>query len=390
MKIAQVVSTPPFAWETGGGARVTYEISKALSRHGHEVQLLTLDLQNSNLNLTGKGYCKETIDGIDVYKFRHLGKNYTKKNKIFVSPDLIRYLKHNIESYDVVHLQDLISFQAVGTSYYCKKNHVPYVLTTHGSVPWLLGRRLPNKLYSNIGRWVCDNAAMVLALNDTEVELYKRIGIESSKITVIPNGINVSDYTHLPDAGMFKSKYRIPSNDKIILYLGRVHESKGIDLLVDSFKEIAKKRNDVKLVIAGPDDGFLSRLIDSVDLSDINDSVIFTGYISHEDKLAALRDAAVLVIPKFTGFPVTFLESCICGTPIVTTNAGDCLDWVKNAGYVVKYDKRQMAQVLTCILDDPSLRQTLGENAWKLAKTEFNYEIIIGEIEKIYISCISM
>ena len=74
------------------------------------------------------------------------------------------------------------------------------------------------------------------------------MGIYEDKVTILPNGIQVSKY---PDfkKGEFREKYRYTDKDRIILYIGRIHESKGLDYLAKSFNEIRKVKNDVELVL---------------------------------------------------------------------------------------------------------------------------------------------
>jgi Glycosyltransferase len=205
------------------------------------------------------------------------------------------------------------------------------------------------------------------------------------KIEVIPNGVDLSIYSKLPKKGEFKKKYGVAEYEKIILYLGRIHKSKGINMLVESFLSIKNRLNNVKLVIVGPDDGFLDVLIKQIHYSDIAGDVIFTGPLHGLNKIEAYVDADLFVTPSFSGFPLTFLESCICGTPIITTNKIEELDWINgNVGFVVGYSSDQISEIILKILDDDGLLSKLSINSVCFVKENFGWDKISESVERLY------
>lgn len=115
----------------------------------------------------------------------------------------------------------------------------------------------------------------MFALSKKEVEQYKAMGVPDDKITVIPNGIDLSEYEDLPPRGKFRAKYGISEDRKIILYLGRIHKIKGIDFLIEAYANLVKNKfNDALLVIAGPDDGCLRKLQALIKALRIEDNVL--------------------------------------------------------------------------------------------------------------------
>jgi len=112
---------------------------------------------------------------------------------------------------------------------------------------------------------------------------------------------------------------------------------------------------------------------------------VFTGFISSEDKLMALVDADVFVTPSFYGFPMTFLESCAVGTPIVTTSLGDTLEWIDgNIGYVTRPTPRDLAEAIYRITSDDELRRKFSRNCIKVMISNFSLEKVIERLEKLY------
>ena len=213
------------------------------------------------------------------------------------------------------------------------------------------------------------------------------MGVPQEKIELIPNGIDLSEYGNLPPKNSFKKKYGIRSSEKIVLYLGRIHKTKGIDLLLKAYAYLINniKFKDAVLVIAGPDDGFLAEAKALASSLGISSSVIFTGFISSKDKLKALVDADVFVTPLFYGFSLTFLEACATGTPIVTTTLGDTLEWINgNIGYVTLPNHRDLAKAIYTIISNNELRGKFSKNCLNILRDKFSLEKIVYTIENLY------
>jgi len=385
MKILQVISTPPFAWETGGCARVAFGLSRGLARIGHEVKILTTDLYKSDARWSSNGKL-EIIDGVEILRFKDVNHTIAWKKKIYISPGIINYLRKNITQFDIVHLHDLISIQAIATSRYCEKFNKKYFLTTHGSIPWTQKNNLINRIYLNFfGKKILSRATKVLTLNETEANICHSMGIKKDNIEILPNGIDLSEYSQIPKRGNLKGLMGIDNKNKIILYLGRIHRSKGLSLLVEAAKIIFTDYDDFTIVFIGPDDGYGQDLRKKIDTLGLSGKVVFTGFLPENEKYSALLDADVFVTPLFTGFPITFIESLICGTPILTTNEGDSLGWIDgNVGFVTEYTPEELAKGILKILLNEELLYEFRKNAEYLVRNRFNWDRIAEETERLY------
>lgn len=389
LNILRVISTPPFAWATGGPARGAFDLSKEMVKQGHFVTILTSDLYKPDERYPINN--PEWIEGVRIIRYKYISDWLAWGNKIYISPGMIRYLKNNLNEYDLVHLQDLISFQAVAASNYCKKYKVPYILTSHGSIHWLMKKSFMNQFYYRLaGSKILKNADKVIAYTPFELEQYKNVGIDEKKINVIPSGIDLSKYLNLPKKGKFRKKFGISENQKIILYLGRIHEIKGIDILIRTFKDIITDFDNVKLIIAGPDDGYLSQSKELLDKLDIVQNVLFTGPIYGKEKLSAYVDADVFVLSsKYESFGNVVLESLACGTPVVITENCAIAGLMAKGSIVVGYDQEKLKNAILKILENEQLRETIGNDGKKFIKETFSFQKIIPEVEKLYNSVIS-
>ena len=382
MKILQVIPAFYPAMAYGGTVAASYHLSRELARRGHEVTVYTSDSLD-------KYHRQKTriseIDGIKAYYFKNLSNRLAWDRLVF-TPGMRLQLSKDIRNFDIIHLHGARSFQNIPAHHYAKKYSIPYVLQAHGSLPRIIKKQRLKKIFDiSFGYKILRDATKVIALTRTEVEQYKEMGVDEDKIEIVPNGIDMSEYENLPKRGEFRRKYLISDDEKIILYLGRIQESKGIDLLVKAFADLIKGLDDVRLVIVGPDDGYRSALEGLIQVLKVNDKVLFTGFVSNEEKMTALVDADVFVTPSFSGFPITFLEACACGTPIITTNNGDELDWVDGkVGYVVGYNKDQLRDAIIKVLSDEGLRRRFGQMGRRSVRGKFSWDKVVGKVEVVY------
>jgi len=384
MKILQV--TPFFKplWESGGVARVAYDISRNLHENGHEITVYTTNRSIYPNDLpTNRMTC---VDGMNVYYFENLRKYIPSMTPPVVPYRMPTVARREIAQFDVIHIHDHRTLLTVIASHYAMKHGVPYVLQAHGALPQDTGSTRMKRLFDLFwAKKVILGAEGVIALNETEAEHYRELGVDDDRIAIIPNGIDLAEYPDLPVRGNFRATWGISDHAKIVLYLGRLDPTKGIDILIRSFAVVAREFDDAVLVLVGGNMGYDEGFKEQVRLLGLDDRVIFTGFVSKEDKMAAFTDADVFVTPSFTGFPITFLESCLCGTPIVTTGRGDLLTWIEDTvGYTTRYTPEALAGAIMHLLADDTLRARFGEKAKDLIRTKYNWQAIVREVEALY------
>jgi len=375
---------PAFAY--GGTVNVSYNLCKELVKRGHDVTVYTSDTIDEHKRHLQRYSIQE---GIKIHYFKNLSNSLAWR-RFFFYPGLIIALKNNIQRFDVIHLHDLRNFQNIVAVYYAKKFGKPYVLQAHGALPHLSHRGMMKEVFDRLfGKNILDNLSKALALNQTEYEQYVSMGVPRERIVIFPNGLNRSE--PIPRSrGEFKKKNGIDPNERIILYVGRIHKTKGLDILLRAFAIVNKTEKDTLLVLIGPDDDFKDELDRLAERLKIQDRIRFLGFVSSHDKYAAYADSEVFATPKYSGFPITFLEACASGLPIVTTTAGDTLEWIHdNVGLVAENDEEQIAASLIRILSDPSLRKRYGERGKALVTDEFNWDSIVERLEDIYSDVIS-
>lgn len=382
MKILQVISTFYPALAFGGAVRVAYDISKEMAKRGHEVEVYTTNAfdQSRNFRPSSK---EQVMNGFKVTYF----DNIVRPSNIFFSPEMLEALRKNLGKFDIIHTHFGRQPYDNLIEYYAQKYDYPYVLHAHGCLSHLTGRRSLKQMYDILfGRRILRKASAVIALNQLEALQYRNMGVSNEKIIIIPNGIDLSEYSHLPTKGSFKKKYGIREDAKIVLYLGRVHRTKGIDLLIRAHASIVNStKQNIVLIIAGPDDGYSDEGKSLAASLGISNLVTFTGFISNDVKVDALVDAEVFVTPSFQGFPMTFLEACAVGLPIVTTTLGDVLEWIDgNVGHATAPTYYDLAKAIGDIISDDKLHNHLSKNCVETVRSNFSIEKTVDSLERIY------
>jgi glycosyltransferase involved in cell wall biosynthesis len=383
MKILQVTNFFKPSWESGGPARVVYEISKQLVQRGHEVTVYTTDGFKSRVN------CEKNkpvdVDGIKTYYFRNLSLSTASIN-LPIPYHMPAVVRKEISRFDIIHIHEYRTITGSIVWHYAKKCNIPVLLQAHGSLVSTDGKVLFKKSYDTFyGSNLLKSIKKCIALNETEKQQYIQMGVCKENIEIIPNGINLLEYETLPERGIFRKKYGIKDDEKIVLYVGRIHKSKGIDLLINSFSNVVDNLGSSKLILVGPDDGYKKELEHLVKSLNIDSDVLFTGFVSPEERIQAFVDADVFVTPNFSGFPITFVEACACGLPIITSDEGDKLDWIHNqVGYVTNYDVDFLRKAIDKIIKNNDIRNLFSKNCKNAVREKFNWDKITNKIEFIY------
>jgi glycosyltransferase involved in cell wall biosynthesis len=266
----------------------------------------------------------------------------------------------------------------------------PYVLSPHGELEYgaeTLDFFVLRRLFDNaFGKKLLLNASAVFALTEFEKDQLVKMGVQEEKIETVPNGVDPQDFSNPPPRGYFKSLFKLNNDDEIILYIGRLHALKGLDILIKAFS-LLRERKSLKLVLAGPDDGMLKSLVRLVTDLQLNDKVLFTGSLNRRMVHAVLNDAIAVVCPSFQeGFGLVLIEAAMTGKPVVVTDYPSMAFVEKGRfGLTVKYGNLlQLKEAMEKLLDNPLLSHELGQNGRKYVNDNFSWSMISARIETIY------
>ena len=387
MKILHVVPSFAPCFSHGGVVNASYEIAKKQVENGHDVTVYTTDSCSERLKF--KDNYNVNVDGIKVFYFKNLSNSIKNKLTIDTPVSSIPHIRKTISNFDIIHIHEHRHSLAIATHRYARKNSVPYVLQAHGSVlPFFQKEKLKEIFDKMWGFDILHDASKVFALTEIEKEQYLKMGVKDENIEIVPLGINLKEYENLPPKGNFKAKYGLRKDEKLILFLGRIHEIKGLDLLIKSFNEISN--DNVKLAIVGGDYGFKGELEKLIGEYGLNEKVVFPGVLTGEAKKEALVDCDIFVMPsRYESFTTSGLEAMACSKPLILTKNNHIHTWVEgNSGLTCDFKKEELAKCINTLLDDETLCTTLGKQGRELIENRYDWNKVEAKIESIYENCI--
>ena len=386
MKILHVTKYFYPAISFGGPIQCTYNLTRQLVRRGHNVTVYASDV----LGFTSHAripYNTRTIDGVKIHYF----SNMAKLADMYITPGIMRAFNETLDEFDVIHLHEYRSFQNIAFLM-CNNSKTRYVLQTHGmkfgSSASREGKPFHNatrRFYDQIfGKGLIDGASKIIALTTSEKSLIETGGGDKERIIIIPNGVSPEDFRSI-DAN-FKTKFELGKN-KIILYVGRINKSKGLDALARAFSLLRGKHGDIRLVVIGPDDGYLSGLKELVKGLHIENMVIFTGVLDHEQLASAYSAARVVVYPgTHEGFPIVPLEAGLLSKPLVVSNDPG-MSYVHDGGFGLTFEYGnvlELAQKLDLLLSDDGLARRMGRAGRERVLENYTWDIVAGKVEELY------
>lgn len=396
MKILHVAHFFYPCLSAGGVVNASYQIASNQSKD-NDVKVISSDSCKERLKFPNGRYDVD-VDGIKVDYFKNLSNGFKLKTMLDTPLAAPFKIRKDIKDYDIVHIHEHRQTLAIIASYFARKNNIPYIVQAHGSVlPFFQKEGLKNLFDKVFGFKILHNASCVFALTEVEKEQYLKMGVDEERIEIVPLGINLEEYENLPSFGKFRSKFNIAENDKLILFVGRIHEIKGLGLLIGAFNDLINQNyeknsledtggHSIKLAIVGPDDGYLTELEDKIKEYSLEENVIITGPLYKEEKQEALVDCDLFVMPsKYESFTTSGLEAMACSKPLVLTKNNHIHDWVDgNVGLACEDNKDSLREAIEKVLFDEELSQIFAENGRKLINEKYNWDIINDQILEIY------
>jgi glycosyltransferase involved in cell wall biosynthesis len=270
--------------------------------------------------------------------------------------------------------------------FFCRQRGIPYVLEPIG-MGRVAGRSLGKKrLYSVLfGRRLVTNAALIIATSEQEQQMLLQDGIPRDRLVLRRNGVDVSQFDPPPPQGRFRARVGIGQNEKVVLFLGRMAPIKNLEMLIEAFASLPNKGG--RLVLVGPDegDGYVPHLKQLAGRQALDGKIHFTGPLYGQDKVEALADADVVVLPSHSeSFGMAALEAMACGKPVVVTETSGIASYVKDrAGLVVPREKSAIAQGIRTLLEQPDIARRFGQEGKNVA-ARLSWDEPITQMESLY------
>jgi glycosyltransferase involved in cell wall biosynthesis len=363
----------------GGVEKVVYEISNRLVKNGDRVCVVTLNTRNAPK--------QESIDGIDVYRAKSIGLTGLTGLQGTVSPASLSLALNISRRFkpDLIHAHNLFFSTTIVATLVKKLINVPLVLTLHlGSTDLMYGkdRLLATSYESLFGRWIGSNADRVIAVSGV-VQSYatKSLGIRKEKISVVPNGVNLSEFRPSDPS---TEKRKGPDYVTKVAVVGRIIANKGIQFLIKAAPAVVCKRQVEFIVVGdGPMKNQMRLLTKKLG---VEQNFKFIGEVSSVAEI--LRGCDMLVHPSITdGMSLTVLEAMACGIPVIATRVAGTPEIVIDGitGILCPpCDQSALAEAVIELAENRSFAKKLARNAEKFVEHYYDWDEIAAMNKRIY------
>ncbi len=270
-----------------------------------------------------------------------LGQSYL--GSFAFSPRLWRWLNLNAGRFDGIVMNGLWSFPGVALYFAARRAGKPYGIFTHGALdPWFK-RKYPLKHLKKMIYWpmqyaILRHAQAVFFTTKTERDLAKTCFWRSDwNSVIVPYGIAECGESGSAPAAQIEAFYRaLPKlrGRRFLLFLARIHEKKGCDLLIEAFAKLADGEPDVDVVMAGPDQmGMQAKLMELASQRGIGDRVHWPGLIGGDVKWGALRACDAFILPSHQeNLGVSVVEALSVGRPVLVSYPVNIWPEIENDG----------------------------------------------------------
>ena len=285
------------AFKIGGPIESVSSAAETLVRKGHRV---TVFATNSNLTEdldieTDKPF---NVNGVEVWYFKRVEPfkkyfpffTYMSKSLGFLYAPRMRYeLEKIMPQVDLVHTHLPFTYPTYASGYAALRHGKPLFYSQRGVLDQesLKFRSWKKKLCIRFLELpLLKGADTLISLTEAEMASYYALGVKT-RSEIIPNGINIDKYwQHVPDE--WHDQLNIPKHAPVILYLGRLHPSKGTDRLIRAFLNIRSKFPEALLICAGPDEFNIQKKLQTIAGGDSAfNKILFPGMVSGDYKKSA-------------------------------------------------------------------------------------------------------
>jgi glycosyltransferase involved in cell wall biosynthesis len=251
------------------------------------------------------------------------------------------WLHKNVHAYDAVLIDGLWQYPAVAARKSALAAGVPYLVFPHGMLdPWFR-RRYPLKhlkmqlFWLLAQRQILLDASRVIFTTEAEEELAPGtfwphswtsavVPLGTSRPVGEPATLRAAFYEHCPDV----------KGRRFLLFLSRIHEKKGCDLLLKAFCRLAEQNPEVDLVMAGPDPDGLRPMLESIaKQAGLEDRVHWPGMLQGDAKWGAFFSAEAFILPSHQeNFGIAIAEAIACRLPVLISNKINIWHYVTEDG----------------------------------------------------------
>lgn len=375
MKIAQL--SPYFYPHLGGVESHVLELSKKLIDRGHEVFVVTTQLEDTDE--------EDVVEGVPVKRVEPL--------TIFFSTPVIPGVNKKLleEDFDLLHGHvppPLMSFSGARAA---DKKDVPFILTYHCDleIPNIFGPLIVSLYQQTFGTYTVSKADKIITTTTTYGATSRAVWYKEAD--VVPNAVDAHRF-HPSNEGEKVIEELGMGDKKMVMYVGRIVYHKGLEYFVESAKYLDDQ--DVQYVLVGSGD-FRPELEKMIEREGLEERVVFAGRVSNEELPNYYAAADVFVLPsvsRLEAFGIVALEAMASGVPVVISDIPGVREVIVEGDHGLlaePMNSRDIAGKVRVLLENPDLAERMGKKGRKRVEKKFTWDRVAKDIEEIYRSLLT-
>lgn len=236
--------------------------------------------------------------------------------------------------------------------------------------------------YPYLARW----ADSIIAVSEsTKNDLVKIYNVDSNKIRVIYEGVDDEYSQPLENEEVIQVRKKFKINSNFIYYIGSIEPRKNILAIVKAFASLQSDK--LKLVISGAKSWLTESIFEEIKNLKLENSIIFTGPVSEQEKIVLLNQAQVFLFPTlYEGFGLPVLEAMAAGCPVITSNVSSLPEIVEGSAILINPNNQaEINQALKDIINNEGLAKSLSTKG-KLQACKFNWNKAAQQTLNVFIN----
>ena len=372
---------PSIASFRGGPSQVIRIVAEGLSACGLTVAVLTTD--DDGLGRLPVPLGVPVREGSVTYWY------FPRQTRFYnCSLPLTSWLWRHVTEFHLLHIHTVFSFVSTAAALIAKAKGIPYVVRPLGVLNrWGFENRRPvlkRLSFAAIDKHILKHAAAIQYTSAQEKAEAERLfpGIRS---VILPNPVRMSAEFPARAALHTDSESR---SKPLLLFMSRIDEKKGLDLLIQAFARVKQCFPECRLVVAGSGEESVAKSLRLLaEREQVADSIDWAGFVSGTAKQQLLALADVFALPSYSeNFGVAVVEAMAGGLPVVISDQIGIHPAITQggAGLVTPCNVDALTRALLEVLADPATARVMGERGRRVVLTQFSIPVVSQKLISLY------
>lgn len=375
--------------QAGGPAQACIEMASSVAAKGHCVSIYAFGdrrpawfPQSGSLPMTIRHL------GVDVHLFPG-----TSRSLAGLAGGLHRALARAIPEADVVHAHVLYGSHLWSAWRLCRRHRVPLIVRPCGILNAYTSslRHVRERLIEMLFQRRLLRQATLIHYTTQQEAADAGPYVRNPSCAVIPLGVTLASYQSLPSRSEFDGHYPAARGRKVVLYFGRLHRKKRLDLVIGAVASAVREGHDLHLLIAGSDDGMEAHCRTMVKQEGLADRTTFAGLLVKDAKRIVFGGADMFILPSMTeNFGIAVAEAAASGVPLLISDQVNIAPVFgrENAALIVPPQLAKVTDGLQQLIGYPVQAKAMATRARGVVERHFSWNSVADDLASMYRSSV--